>query len=101
MQSRPHSNFYFTPQGFEDVACEWHKIRGGGTRCRGISIFISKLGCGRARLARQSDLSKGEGAFGFFLSIFLSWLLASASIWLAVLAISRLLELQWGFGSDR
>jgi hypothetical protein len=46
------------------------------------------------------DFHEGEGAFGFFLSIFLSWLLASAAIWFGVLAIRRLLELQWGFGSD-
>ena len=36
------------------------------------------------------DFHEGEGAFGFFLAIFVSWLCASIAIWFLILAVARL-----------
>ena len=38
------------------------------------------------------NFHEGDGAAGFFLSMFLSWLLASAAIWVAVAALRRLVK---------
>lgn len=36
------------------------------------------------------DFHEGEGAFGFFLAIVVSWLCASLSIWFLILAVAHL-----------
>ncbi len=38
------------------------------------------------------NFHEGEGAAGFFLSMFLSWLLASAAIWIVVVIVRRIVE---------
>jgi hypothetical protein len=38
------------------------------------------------------DFHEGEGAFGFFLAIFLSWVCWSMAAWLLLLGIRRLLR---------
>jgi hypothetical protein len=38
------------------------------------------------------DLHEGEGAFGFFFAVFLSWACWSAVVWLLLLGIRRLVR---------
>lgn len=38
------------------------------------------------------DLHEGEGVFGFFLAIFLSWSWTSTAIWFVIVGIQRLLR---------
>jgi hypothetical protein len=40
------------------------------------------------------DFHEGEGAFGFFLAIFLSWVSASTAMWFVALAIQRVSQLR-------
>lgn len=36
------------------------------------------------------DFHEGEGAFGFFLALFLAWLWLSAAVWFALYALQRI-----------
>lgn len=36
------------------------------------------------------DFHEGEGAFGFFLALFLAWLWLSATVWVALFALQRI-----------
>lgn len=42
------------------------------------------------------DFHEGEGAFGFFFAIFLSWVCASVAVWLLFLGLRRLPHLRKG-----
>jgi len=45
------------------------------------------------------NFHEGEGAFGFFLSILLSWLLSSIAVWFVVLVVRRILVRSRSHGS--
>ena len=45
------------------------------------------------------NFHEGEGAFGFFLSVLLSWLLSSIAVWFVVLVVRRILVRSRSHGS--